>query len=119
MSKAFPNARYLWLTRRDKARQAISLQIALSTREWWAIDRVAPNTSERKSVDSEFDPQALVRTEAALAWDDTKWHSFFQGTGIVPFVIDYEDLVADYPGTIRSVLKWLGSPDADAVVHVR
>ena len=33
MSRLFPQARYLWLTRRDKARQAVSLLTALNTND--------------------------------------------------------------------------------------
>jgi LPS sulfotransferase NodH len=115
MPKAFPNAKYVWLTRCDKARQAISVQIASSTREWWAIESVALNKPEDNAGDPEFDPKAIARLEAALARDDAKWQSLFHDIRIVPFVITYEDLAADYSRAIRSVLKWLGAPDADAV----
>jgi hypothetical protein len=48
--------------------------------------------------------------------NDSKWQSFFDDNGIAPFVITYEDLIADYAGAIRCVLKWLGAPAAEAVV---
>ena len=115
MSKVFPTAKYIWLSRRDKARQAISLQIASSTREWWAIGGVSSNRHERKNADPEFDPRSIARTEAILAERDAKWQRFFHDNRVVPFVVYYEDLVADYAGGIRSVLKWLGTPDADGI----
>jgi LPS sulfotransferase NodH len=115
MSKVFPNARYLWLTRRDKVRQAISLQLASSTDEWWAIEGVTTNKRDDKTGDAELDPQAIARMEATLVENDSKWRSYFQDAGIVPFVVHYEELLADYQGTIVGVLKWLGIPNADAV----
>lgn len=115
MSSAFPNAKFLWLTRRDKARQAISLQIASSRQEWWAIAGVATKEREQENADSKFDPQAIARREAILTGHDAKWQSLFHDNRIEPLVVYYEDLVADYPGAIRGVLKWLGAPDADAV----
>ena len=39
----------------------------------------------------------------------------FSGHEIASFAVHYEDLAADYSGVIRSVLKWLGTPDADMV----
>jgi LPS sulfotransferase NodH len=116
MAKTFPNARHLWLTRRDKARQAISLHIASSTREWWAVDGSAPNRPRSHAGRPKFDPQEIARLEAILSVNDSKWQSFFDDNGIAPFVITYEDLIADYAGAIRGVLKWLGAPAAEAVV---
>ena len=54
MSRLFPQARYLWLRRRDKARPAISLHLASSTDEWWAIDGVAPDKREGATGVAEF-----------------------------------------------------------------
>jgi LPS sulfotransferase NodH len=115
MSRAFPNAKYLWLTRRDKIRQAISLQLSFITNEWWAIEGAAPNKRDNNTGDPEFDPHAIARMEAALVEYDSKWQSYFRDNKIVPFVVHYENLVADYTGTIVRVLKWLGIP-ADTIV---
>jgi hypothetical protein len=54
--------------------------------------------------------------ENVLKENDSQWQSYFQDNGIVPLVIHYEDLVADYAGTIVSVLKSLGIPNADTIV---
>jgi len=113
MARVFPQARYLWLRRRDKARQAISLVIAASTDEWWSIEDVEPQNSNAAVAEPVFDPQVIARTEAALLRGEAKWLSHFQKNGITPFEIVYEDLVSDYAGTIRSVLRWIGVPDAD------
>ena len=58
-----------------------------------------------------FDPHAIARMEAALVKSNSKWGSFFDDNRIEPFVVYYEDLAANYPGAIRSVLKWLGAPN--------
>jgi LPS sulfotransferase NodH len=114
LAQCFPNAGTLWLTRRDKVRQAISLQIAAATRRWWAIEGVA-NPRAAESANPEFDPRAIARTEAILLNNDSKWQAFFRANGMSPFVLYYEDLMADYPGAIRSILNWLGVPDAETV----
>jgi len=54
MSRLFPQARYLWLTRRDKVRQAISFQMASRTDEWWSIEGATPDKREGSTGDPEF-----------------------------------------------------------------
>jgi LPS sulfotransferase NodH len=111
LTAAFPNARYIWLTRRDKARQAISFFLASRTEEWWHIDGVA--SPGRPPVD--LDPAAVLRLERQLAANEAGWQAFFRANRITPLVVGYEDLAADYAGTVRGVLGWLGVPGADAV----
>jgi LPS sulfotransferase NodH len=119
LSRLFPQARYLWLRRRDKARQAISLHIACSTNEWWATDGAALDECEGNGRDPAFDPHVVAGIEAVLVKRDSEWQSYFGDNNIAPFVVYYEDLAADYQGTIASVLKWLGVPGADAIVVPR
>ena len=89
MSKAFPNAKYLWLTRRDKARQAISLRLASSTSEWWAIDDSPANSREDHTGDPEFGSSlkgvgksefggglVIAQGGSHLAWGDAGHRSF-------------------------------------------
>jgi LPS sulfotransferase NodH len=61
VSIVFPQAKYLWLRRRDKARQAISLYIAYSTDKWWAIAGAASDKREGATGDPEFAPHAIAR----------------------------------------------------------
>ena len=114
LPKVFPDARYIWLTRRDKARQAISLLMATSTDEWWNIEGANDAPSENAG-EPEYDPLTLARMELGLANNDARWRSFFEGNRVQPLVIHYEDLVADYAGTIVNVLRWLGVREADSI----
>jgi LPS sulfotransferase NodH len=115
MTTAFPNLKYLWLTRNDKARQAISYMLASKTGDWCVIEGVKSSKSEDTIDEPNFEPQGLVRLEETLAQSDAAWRAYFDNNNIAPFVIYYENLVADYRGTIITILKWLGVPDADAV----
>jgi LPS sulfotransferase NodH len=115
MSTAFPNIKYLWLIRRDKARQAISYQLACNTDDWWIIDGVKRNKCEDSIEEPDFDPLAIARLEHTLVENDFKWQSYFQNNNIVPLIVYYEDLASDYRGNIVSVLKWLGVANEDAV----
>ena len=115
MTKAFPNLKYLWLTRRDKARQAISYLLASKTGDWFITDEGKSSKSEDTSDASDFDPQAVVRLEETFAQNDAAWQSYFESNNIAPLTVYYEDLAADYRGAVVRVLKWLGVPNADAV----
>jgi LPS sulfotransferase NodH len=116
MRRVFPKTIYIWLTRRDKVRQAISLIIASSTNEWWRIEGVPGNHTSETASEPMCDVYGIARARRILEENDSQWQSFFQGNSIEPFVIHYEDLVADQAGTIVSVLKWIGIPNADTVV---
>jgi LPS sulfotransferase NodH len=108
MKALFPEARYIWLRRRDKIRQAISLQLAFETREWWSVTGARPVSDAQDSAEPMFDPHAIARCEAVLRRDDARWSRFFRANGIEPLVVHYEDLAADYVGSIRKVIQWLG-----------
>jgi LPS sulfotransferase NodH len=118
MMKLYPQAKFLWLTRRDKSRQAISFLMASSTEEWWTIEGSASEKPADLAEEPEFDPHAIALRERILLENDSKWRIFFEENHISPLVIHYEDLVADYSGAIVSVLKWLGVPDAETI-HIR
>jgi len=115
VANAFPGSKYLWLTRRDKVGQAISLQLASATNEWWAIDGVEVPKGARSIPDPAFDAHAIARMEAILSDKDREWQAFFRHAGIEPLVIQYEDLAADYAGTIVRALDWLGVPNAGKI----
>lgn len=115
MARVFPKAKYIWLTRRDKCRQAISYLVASSTDEWWSIEGAILDKREGATENPEFDPYAIARREQIFGEIDVKWQEFFKTNDISPLVIHYEDLVSDYAGIIVSVLKWLGVPDADFI----
>ncbi len=115
LTRLFPRAKYVWLTRCDKVRQAISFLIASSTDEWWAIDGVTADKREDTTADPSFDPHAIERMERAFAENDLRWQTFFKDNDITPLVVHYEDLVADYAGTILRTLQWLGVRNAKSV----
>ncbi|MGB8420717.1 Stf0 family sulfotransferase [Paraburkholderia sp.] len=116
MMRLFPGAKYIWLRRRDKVRQAISLSMAFSTGEWWVIPGVLPEMPDGNRGEPSFNPLAIARLERALEENDANWKNLFRENSIDPLVVDYENLASDYQGTVTTVLEWLGIVNADAVV---
>jgi trehalose 2-sulfotransferase len=90
----FPGARYVWLTRRDKMRQAISLFLAYRTDNWWSVD----GSPVREQSAIEFDPGAIAAFQALLEENERGWQSFFEANRITPLAIEYEGLSGDYAG---------------------
>lgn len=115
MSRVFPNVRYVWLTRRDKARQAISYYLASSTQTWWVIDGAPQSPPENDPPEPVYDPHAIARLERVLLGHESRWKAFFEDNGLEPLVVHYEDVLADYEGQIHRVLTWLGIADANDV----
>jgi trehalose 2-sulfotransferase len=113
MMRLFPGAKYVWLKRRDKTRQAISLAIASQTNKWWDV---SGEGSGAQIASPHFDPQAIFHWERVLEQTDVKWRNFFAENQITSLVIHYEDLASDYAGTIARVLEWLGIAAAAAAV---
>jgi len=115
LSILFPRLQWIWLRRRDTARQAISYYRASQTDVWWRIDGEQNPKRPGTTDDATFDPLAIARLEQELVLNDLNWQVYFNDSGIAPLTLYYEDLAADYPGILVHVLKWLGIPDADIV----
>jgi LPS sulfotransferase NodH len=111
MPALFPNPRYIWLTRRDKVRQAISWWRARETEQWHrhAGEPVEP------VEELPFDFEQIDGRARKIIVHESLWQEYFQTCGVVPFTVVYEDLVADYEATTRRVLEYLAIP---APVHL-
>jgi trehalose 2-sulfotransferase len=101
-----PNLRqFVWIRRRDTTRQAVSLWKALQTQQW------------RRDSDEDVGGQGLRFSFAAvdhlkLRIDEhnAAWQDFFDGCGVEPLRVVYEDLVEDYEGTMLRLLQGIGIP---------
>lgn len=104
MVSTFPNLHYVWIKRRDKARQAISHAKARQTDIWVVSSETKPFLT-RKPVFSfgqiDFMVQELEAQEAA-------WERYFLENGIEPFEVTYEDLVPRYEEVAVQLLACLG-----------
>ncbi len=104
LDAVFPDLRFIWMRRRDKIRQAISLVKAKQTRIYNSM-QAASGALPGKAT---YDFAAIKREVRRLHKDDRSWGAFFQQAGVSPFVVVYEDFVATYHATIRDLLRFLG-----------
>jgi LPS sulfotransferase NodH len=105
LERLFGAPRYIWISRRDVVRQAVSMWKALQTRRWRAGD----GDGDAGSVVAQYRFDAIDHLVRRFEAEERGWQSFFSRHGIEPLVIAYEDqLVADPDGTIHRTLEWLG-----------
>jgi trehalose 2-sulfotransferase len=96
-----PHPRFVYITRRDQVRQAVSFARATQTGQW-ASDHPAPASPPV------FD-RAQVRE--MLTWvqrDERSWEAFFEHHAISPLRILYEDLVGSVEQTVLAVMHYAG-----------
>jgi LPS sulfotransferase NodH len=100
----FGEPAYIWVSRRDKVRQAVSMWRALQSRRW----RSGATGPERE-------PELVYRYEgirhlvARFDAEDRAWGEFFAGHGIPALRVCYEDdLERDRDGIVAAVLERIG-----------
>jgi len=103
LMKTFPNLRYIWTTRRDKVRQAVSYFKACQSNTF-----IVRSGEEPEARPLAFNFQLIDTYLRAIIRDEEAWAEYFISAGIVPCTVIYEDLIIDYEGTVRRVLEYLG-----------
>lgn len=94
--------RFVFLTRADGLKQAISHFVASQT---GAFKATAEPT--RVLTEEDFDGKkiaAMARRNRAV---NAEWEAFFADHGIEPIRVVYEDMIADIPGTVGRVARAL------------
>jgi LPS sulfotransferase NodH len=114
LERLFQHPRYIWISRRDVVRQAVSMWKALQTRRWRAgngngDDDLDGLDGDDGSVAPRYRFDAIDHLVRRFQAEERGWQSFFSRRDIQPLSIAYEDeLVADRDGTIKRALEWLG-----------
>jgi len=113
----FPNCSHCLLTRRDKVRLAVSWWRAIKSQEWHRPNR--PDTSvgiveltRPASLIEKYDFYAIRHLLEECAAREDAIHRQLDAWAIEPFTVVYEDLVANFEATVRSVLEFLQLPHA-------
>jgi trehalose 2-sulfotransferase len=111
LESVFPNLSYIWLRRRDKIAQAVSLFRASSSMSFVKTNDQRPTTG--KKID--YDETKIAFYLSAIRQWDNGWRYFFESNGIQPLILEYEDLASSYVETVKSVLGFLTIPGADGI----
>ncbi|MEM7367383.1 MAG: Stf0 family sulfotransferase [Bacteroidota bacterium] len=104
---AFPNHRYIFLTRRNKVRQAVSWWKAIQTQEWHRESGKEAIQVPPALMDS-YDFAAIRHLLTEICLREAAIEEFFLRGNSQPMTIVYEDFVREYEQTIRDILSFLG-----------
>jgi trehalose 2-sulfotransferase len=100
LDSVFPDVRYVWMTRADKVRQAVSLWRALQT--WtWRHDDTPLDTEPVYSF------EAIDHLVDQVLRHERAWRDFFTESGIEPHTVVYERLADAYEETALEALEEL------------
>jgi trehalose 2-sulfotransferase len=93
--------RFVYIDRRDKVAQAVSLARALQTNAWFAFNKQdhAPLFYSAEFIEDCLQ-EVLKQTGG--------WEAWFKERRIEPLVVAYEDLMADRAATVQRVLRYMG-----------
>ena len=129
LARVFPHLSYIWITRRDKVRQAISYWKALQNQMWIGVEDwpkallpAQKNTPEEHRTpqppESEviFDFKTIERLRRDLEEDEVDMQRYFTACKVQPFKIIYEDFVNAYEETVGQVLAYLQIPVSGQLV---
>jgi trehalose 2-sulfotransferase len=108
LASVFPNLHYIWVTRRNKVRQAVSLWKA-SHRQTWKQDEPSLPKSE---LTLHF--EVIDRLAQQIVADEADWWRYFDACGFQPFTVVYEDMIGAAELTAHDVLRYLKIPIPDA-----
>ena len=103
VGSAFPKLQYVWLTRRDRQRQAISFYRALRSGVWQST-KAGAGAAPAPELDLGAVDDCL---SDLVAWD-AAWEDYFAAAGARPVTLVYEDLVRDPGASVRGLLAALG-----------
>ena len=109
IAEFLPAATWILLTRRNTLRQAVSLYVASMSREW---RRLGDGPRHAKAKDADYDFLQIFILLTRIQERDAHWRRFFEATSLPCHHLYYEDIDADYSGTIRKLFTALGRPDA-------
>ena len=106
---------WIWLRRRDKIAQAISMYKATEREIWHIHNHTDPDEVERAKADIEIPLEKLRRHVLNLYIHDSLWERYFIHNKIKPYIVFYEDFVEEpsWLPLIESIFDFLGIPYTD------
>jgi len=102
----FPNCKHIFLTRRNKVRQAVSWWKAIKDNQW----HLEPNQQHENEADfyeEHYDFDALTHLYKEAALRECAIQAHYTKHGIQPLTLVYEDFVKDFKNTIKQIIDYL------------
>ena len=106
------DVKWIWLKRRDKAKQALSYMKAIESGQWHLTvhDSVEDFEKDKTQIDIDMSYCRHVMLKFFLI-EDT-WANFFRLYGVMPYLLYYEDFVDEskWLSTVQAVFDFIGVP---------
>ena len=110
---AFPNHCYIFMTRRNKVRLAVSWWKAIQTQEWHLLPS---QSSKPVDLSNSYSYDAINHLYNECSMREAGIQEFFAEGRIVPLNIYYEDFIQEYEQTIRTILSFIGVDDSAVTI---
>jgi len=114
LDDVFPRHKWIWLRRRDKIAQAVSLYIAEETARW-------SQEAGSATVACEYCYVGILSALLRVLANDFTWETYFSGHSLTPYKIWYEEFFSNveeqlskltvYMGDARSPMEAVQIPD--------
>ena len=105
LHRFFPDLRYIWITRRNKVRQAVSLSKAIQT-SIWEVRTDKQKRAPQQDPRYRFNVIDLLMQRMVI--HEARWQEYFAKNNINPMIVFYEDFVNSYQQTTSEMLKFIG-----------
>lgn len=104
LAAAFPNLRLVFLTRRNKVRQAVSHWRAIQS-DLWHLPR---NGKNKVPPEDAYRFEAIDTLVHDIVMREAAWQHFFDQLGLSPMTVVYEDFAVEPEQVTRQILTYLG-----------
>jgi len=117
LTEVLPNLHIVFVRRRDKVSQAVSLWKAIQTQHWRTGSEVGIDELDAEATElgaeydfraTEYDFRAIDHLVHELHRWDARWEDWFHATGRDPIRVIYEEFTQSRAATIGRVLDALG-----------
>lgn len=104
--------KWIWLRRRDKLRQAISLIKARQTDIWALTEHCPPERKQHARASIEIPDIELYKYALCLYTLESVWEQYFKENRVKPHIIYYEDFKneSEWEPTIKGIFDYLEVP---------
>ena len=116
LADIFPNCQHIYLTRRNKIRQAVSWWKAIKD-DVWHLTAKDNHTEQASFYESQYNFDALHHLFREATLRECAMQAYFTRNKIIPITLVYEDFTVDYENTIKRIIEFLGLPSNSLIVE--
>lgn len=105
----FPNCKHIFLTRRNKVRQAVSWWKAIND-QVWHIEKDDQHRNEASFYEKHYDFDALNHLFKEANLRECAIQEYFATNNITPLTFVYEDFIKNFEDTLKIIIDYLEIP---------